>query len=91
MPPTGSRKSKRRKATSTPEVTNISQHGFWIYHAGTEYFLPYRSNPWFRKATVAQIQKVELQGRSILHWPELDIDLDVDRISSPGKYHLISR
>jgi hypothetical protein len=44
-------------ATSEVEVTNISQHGFWLLLAGRELFLPFGELPWFRRATVAAIMR----------------------------------
>ena len=44
------------------EVTNISQHGFWLLLRDQEYFLPFEHFPWFKEASVSQICKVELQA-----------------------------
>jgi len=30
-----------------------------------------------------------VQGLGILHWPDLDIDLDLNRIRNPEKYPLV--
>ena len=65
------RSSESGTATSVLEVTNISQHGFWLFHDGQEYFLPYADYPWFRDATVAKICKVEDHGRGHFYWPDL--------------------
>lgn len=35
-------------STSPVEVTNISQHGFWLLLADEELFLPFSEFPWFR-------------------------------------------
>ena len=70
------------------EVTNISKHGFWLYFSGNEYFLPFEYFPWFRKASVEEINNVELLHQTHLFWPHLDIDLDLDTIKNPGRYPL---
>jgi hypothetical protein len=36
-------------ATSEVEVTNISQHGFWLLLDGRELFLPFDEFPWFTR------------------------------------------
>lgn len=85
------RSSKLGKSTSKPEVTHISPWGIWLLFGDNEFFLSFKEFPWFRVATVAQIHKVERQGREHLHWPDLDIDLDLDRIREPEKFPLMSR
>ncbi|MDP2983016.1 MAG: DUF2442 domain-containing protein [Candidatus Latescibacter sp.] len=77
--------------TSTVEVTNISKHGFWILIGSEELYLPFKDFPWFQKATVSSILKVELNGEEHLYWPELDIDLTLDSIRYPENYPLISK
>ena len=77
--------------TSQVEVLNVSPHGFWLWAAGREYFLAFDQFPWFRKATLSQLFTVELHHGQHLHWPELDVDLDFDRIAHPEKYPLVAK
>ena len=77
--------------TSVLEVTNISQHGFWILIREKEMFLPFDRFPWFRDAPVGKILNVELPSEQHLYWPELDIDLEVDIILNPERYPLVSK
>ena len=76
---------------SNVEVLNVSPHGFWLMVAGQEFFLGYEDFPWFRNATMAQLFGVELHHQDHLYWPELDVDLDLDRIAHPEKYPLVAR
>jgi hypothetical protein len=76
-------------STSEAEVLNVSPHGFWLAVRGTEYFLDFENFPWFRDATIRQISAVELLHEHHLHWPDLDIDLDLDRIRHPEKFPLV--
>jgi len=76
---------------SKAEVLNVSPHGFWLYAGGREYFLGFDSFPWFRKASVAQLFNVELSHGQHFYWPELDVDLDLDRIEHPENYPLVAR
>ena len=39
-------------STSVVEVTNISQHGFWLLLNGEELFLPFAQFPWFRNTVI---------------------------------------
>jgi len=77
-------------STSAPEVTNVSQHGFWLLLDGRQRFLPFSRFPWFAQATIAQISKVERPLPHHLYWPELDVDLHLDSIDQPESYPLVS-
>jgi hypothetical protein len=78
-------------ATSQVEVTNISQHGFWLLLDSRELFLSFEDFPWFKQATVAAILRLERPVPGHLHWPDLDIDLAVDSIEHPERYPLKSK
>jgi hypothetical protein len=79
------------KSTSGVEVTNISQHGFWILMEERELFVPFREFPWFRNATIDSILKVEMPHPRHLYWPDLDIDLAVESIEHPERFPLLSK
>jgi hypothetical protein len=83
--------SKRGRSTSKPEITNISEHGFWLFFKGKEYFLPFEQFPWFKNATVLQISDVQVLHSSHLYWPGLDVDLSFGIIQQPEKYKLIAK
>jgi hypothetical protein len=74
-----------------PEITNISEHGFWIFFNGKEYFLAFEHFPWFRNATVRQISDIQLLHHEHLYWPILDVDLSLNIIEHPEKYKLIAK
>jgi hypothetical protein len=75
-------------ATSQVEVTNISRHGFWLLLDERELFLPFAEYPWFRRAPVEAILRLEQPRPGHLHWPDLDVDLSVDSIEHPDRYPL---
>lgn len=78
-------------ATSEAEVTNISGHGFWLLLDGRELFLPFDHFPWFKRAPVESILRVERPAPEHLHWPALDVDLSVGSIEHPERYPLAAR
>jgi uncharacterized protein DUF2442 len=78
----------RGTATSQAEVTNISQHGFWLLLDGRELFAPFEEFPWFKQAPVHAILKLERPSPGHLYWPDLDVDLSVDSIEHPERYPL---
>lgn len=82
---------KRGAGTSAPEVLNVSKFGFWLLISRTEYFLPFRDFPWFADASIKQLLNVQLPSPHHLYWPDLDIDLAVESLTSLEKYPLISR
>ena len=82
---------KRGKNISEAEIQNVSEFGIWMLIQGREYFLSYKEFPWFQNAVVKQIYNFEfLHGRH-LYWPELDIDLSLESLSSLEKFPLKAR
>ena len=79
------------RSTSEIEVTNISKHGFWILFDDRELFLPFNEFPWFEKATVSAILKVERPQPDHLYWPDLDVDLSVESIDHPERFPLVAK
>jgi len=75
-------------ATLQAEVTNISRHGFWLLLDERELFLPFEEYPWFKRAPVEAILRLDRPQPDHLHWPDLDIDLSVDSIERPERYPL---
>ena len=78
------------KLISGVEVTNVSNHGFWLLLGGRELFLPFELFPWFKEAQVGHIMNVELPGPDHLYWPDLDVDLSVESIEHPERFPLMS-
>ncbi|MGD1083576.1 MAG: DUF2442 domain-containing protein [Verrucomicrobiota bacterium] len=76
---------------SPTEILNVSPHGFWLMVAGREHFLGFADFPWFKSATLAQLFNVELHHGDHLYWPDLDVDLDLERIQHPEKFPLVAR
>ena len=70
------------------EVTNISNHGFWMLIKDKELFLSYEDFPWFKDKTIKDITKVELFGEGHLYWENLDIDLSIEMIEHPERFPL---
>ncbi len=79
------------KSILGPEVTNVSQHGFWLLLECEELFLPFEHFPWFKDAPIGKVLHVEQLSAQHLYWPELDIDLAVESIRNPERFPLISR
>lgn len=48
-----------------------------------------KSNPWFKEAKLAAIYNLKLLHGTHLHWPDLDVDLELDSLQQPGKYPLV--
>ncbi|MFH1440577.1 MAG: DUF2442 domain-containing protein [Candidatus Omnitrophota bacterium] len=72
-------------------VENITPFGIWILVKGREYFLKYSDYPYFENQTIKSIQNVKLLHEFHLHWPDLDVDLEIDNLENPEKYPLKSK
>ncbi len=80
---------KTGKNILKPEVTNISEHGFWIILKAKEYFLSFDEYPWFKDANISAVTDIVFSHNHHLYWPQLDVDLSTDILDNPGKYPLI--
>ena len=78
-------------STFPVEVSNISQHGFWLLLGDEELLVRFEDFPWFRQATIDAYTQVERPSPDHLDWPQLDVDLSVRSIRSPADFPLVSR
>ncbi len=84
-------KKLRRPGKSTlasAEVQNISTQGLWILVDDQEFWIPFEDFPWFLKATIGQIYNLEYSHGKYLHWPELDVDIELASLAHPDAYPL---
>jgi len=77
------------KNISNIEIGNISKHGLWLLVKDREYYLPYEKYPWFKGAKLSEIYNVRLLHGLHLHWPDLDVDLELASLEKPKEYPLI--
>ncbi len=84
-------KSSVRGNKTLLEITNISQHGFWLFYDGHEYFVPFEKFPWFKNADLEKIFNVQLECVGHFYWPDLDIDLSEKILCNPEKFQLVSK
>ena len=82
------RSLKNGKPILKPEITNISEHGFWILLEKKEYFLSFAEYPWFLNAKISSLINVKLIHNHHLYWPELDVDLSTEILAHPERYPL---
>ena len=83
--------AKLGKRTSAVEVTNVSEHGFWLLIEGRESFVGFDNFPWFKQASIGELCRVELQSPHRLYWADLDVDLAVESLAHPERFSLLSR
>jgi hypothetical protein len=77
--------------TSRVEASNVTADGFCLRLGDEELVVTFAEFPWFRQATVAELERVERPAPDHLYWPLLDIDLAVESIRHPGRFPLVSR
>jgi hypothetical protein len=75
-------------STSLSEVTNISHLGFWLWVEDKEYFVPFDDYPDFLKASIAEIYNLQQLGPGQFHWPDLDMDIELDALENPEMYSM---
>lgn len=78
-------------STLAVEVQSVSPRGLWLWVMDREYFLPTEQFPWFARAKVRDVFEVELHNGHILHWPALDVDLDVACLTAPENWPLVAK
>ncbi len=81
-------KKPGKSISSKAEIQNISNHGIWILVNEKEFFMPFEEFPWFLKATIKQIYNLKFFHGHHLHWPDLDIDIELEALEHPASYPL---
>lgn len=81
-------KNPGKSILASAEIQNISTQGIWILVNDQEYFMSFIEFPWFLKATIEQIYNIELFHGKHLHWPELEIDIDIESFKHLDAYPL---
>ena len=76
---------RRKNSSVKAEIQNISNHGIWILINEEEFFMPYDDFPWFLKATVPEIYNFQFLDGHHLHWPDLDVDIDIDALKQASR------
>ena len=87
----GTKSFSRGKATSKATAKGITPFGVWLLVAGEELFLSFDAFPFFKQASIDEVLNVELHGTDHLHWPALDVDLELDSIRHPGRFPLVDK
>jgi hypothetical protein len=77
--------------TSPVEVAQITPFGVWLVYYDRVFFLDHDLFPWFKKASVEKIFNVREEVPGHFYWPDLDVDLDIERIEHPERYPLVAR
>ena len=85
-------KSSARGASTSGdvEILALTPHALWLHVRGREYMLDYTQFPWFRSATIEEVQRVVLHHEH-LSWPSLDVDLHLDSLDHPERFPLVSK
>ena len=66
--------------TENVEVTRVSSRGIWLRAHNQKFFLSYYDFPWFKHKTVEAVMTVEQPSPDSIHWPQLNLTLDINRI-----------
>ena len=88
------RSSVRGRSTSrqrSVELQGVSPFGVWLLIDQSEQFVPFEHYPVLRRASIDALCKVEVLHGVHLHWPELDVDIELDALEHPERYPLTYR
>ena len=77
--------------TSPVEVVQLTPHGVWIAYHDEEFFLDHDLFPWFGNAKANAVFNVEEIYPGHFYWPDIDVDLDLERIRHPERFPLVSK
>jgi len=70
------------------QITSIERDGFWVLVSKDgEYFVPFESYPELRTATIEAVFNFEFEDGDF-HWPDLDVDIELEALKHPEKYPL---
>jgi hypothetical protein len=83
-------RARGERTSSRLEVLGLTPHALWLSIDGEERMLDYARFPWFRHATIEDVQQVELRFEH-LYWPTLDVDLHLDSLQHPERFPLVAR
>ena len=72
-------------------VYRMDSKGFWIFYQGREYQVPFETFPWFKKCPIGSIYNYEVDNFGNFHWPDIEVDLNIDILEHPENYPLISK
>ena len=70
-------------------ITGINDLGFWVLAEDKEFFVPFADYPGFRESSVNQILNIRYLPPSQLHWPEIDMDIELQALVQPESLPLI--
>ncbi len=84
-------KSSALGKNTFPVDLNITKFGIWLCLTDKEFFLPYDNYPFFKSSKLEDIYDVELLHETHLHWPTLDIDLDIEILENPQHFPLVDQ
>jgi hypothetical protein len=82
--------SKRGKSIWA-SVEGITPFGLWLLLGKKEYFLSFKEFPFFHEQPIKAVQNIQVLHGVHLHWPDLDVDLEIDNLEHPERYPLKSR
>ncbi len=74
--------------TFNSSVTSISKCGFWLLCEDVEYFIAFNDYPAFKDASVDKIFNLKFLSPKQLHWPDIDIDIELDALVNPESFPL---
>ena len=79
------------KEENSARVSRVTTEGVWLIVGTSEYVLSSVEFPWFRGQPEEAVRNLVQDPWGDLHWPDLDVDLELDALRHPENYPLIMR
>lgn len=83
--------AQHRDTTPIAYVQVITQTGFWFFLANELYWIDYEDFPVFADAAPDEIKNFEIYGNEDFHWPDLDVDIELESLLFPERFPLRAR
>jgi hypothetical protein len=82
------RSTKHGTNILTSNITSITHFGFWVLNEDKKYFISFTDYPAFKDVSVDKIFNLKIVSPGQLHWPDIDIDIEIDALENPHRFPL---
>lgn len=81
---------KNNGINTLSKVLSITGQGILITIKEGDFFLNYKSYPWFKNAKINEVLNIK-RDQEAIYWDSLDVEIEIDSILNPQNYPLIAK
>lgn len=82
--------SKNNGINTLSKVLSITGQGILITIKEGDFFLNYKSYPWFKNAKINEVLNIK-RDQEAIYWDSLGVEIEIDSILNPQNYPLIAK